>query len=38
MGDMADQLTEDMLDAKSLHDAGLCDGWGCEWCREEEEK
>ncbi len=36
MGDMADQLTEDMLDGKALHDAGKCE-MGCDWCRFESE-
>jgi hypothetical protein len=36
VGDAADHLTETMLDQKALHDAGLCNDPGCEWCKEEE--
>ncbi|KKN65205.1 hypothetical protein LCGC14_0483810 [marine sediment metagenome] len=35
MGDMADELTEMMLDGKAEHDIGQCQ-MGCDWCREEE--
>lgn len=35
MGVEADNLTEEMLDAKILHDNGECDEY-CEWCREDE--
>jgi hypothetical protein len=37
MGDAADHLTETMLDQKALHDAGLCNDFGCEWCRKAEQ-
>lgn len=34
MGDMADALTEQGLDAVAMHDAGLCDG-PCQQCDED---
>lgn len=37
MGDMADYVTEQGFDNKSLHDAGMCDSF-CEYCMEEWEK
>jgi len=36
VGDIADDLTNDMLDARAVHDAGQCEG-DCEWCREPEQ-